>query len=76
MRWLHWLRARLLPVTSAEAQRRVNTIDGELARRRAEVAALPAEERAAHTREIQALIAEQAHARNMLSDALDDRAER
>jgi hypothetical protein len=43
---------------------------------RAEVAALPAHERVARAADVQALIAEQAHARNVLSDTLDDRRER
>jgi hypothetical protein len=76
MRWFHWLRIRLLPVTRASAQKRVDAIDQALADLRAEVASLPAHERAAHTRDVQALLTEQAHARNVLSDTLDDRAER
>jgi hypothetical protein len=76
MRWLHWLRIHLLPVTRAGAQRRVDTLDRTLSDLRAKVAALPADERAAHTQTVQALIAEQAHARNVLSDTLDNRSER
>jgi hypothetical protein len=76
MRWLHWLRKRLFPVSYAAAQQHVDTIDHALADLRAEVAALPAQERAAHAPDIQALIAEQARARNVLSDKLDDRQER
>jgi hypothetical protein len=58
------------------AQRRVDTIDRTLAALRAEVASLPPHERAARMPEVQMLIAAQARARNDLSDALDDRAER
>lgn len=75
MGWLHWLRVRLLPMTPAAARQRVDTIDRALAALRAEIAALPPDERAARAPDVQALIAAQAHARNMLSDALDDRAE-
>jgi hypothetical protein len=76
MRWLHRLRIRLFPVTSASAQQQVDTIDQALADLRAEIAALPAHERGIRAAEVQALIAEQAHARNVLSDKLDDRRER
>jgi hypothetical protein len=76
MRWFRWLRVHLLPMTQSQAQQRVKAIDTALATLRAEVAALPADERAAHASDIQALINEQAHARNVLSDTLDDRAER
>ena len=76
MNWLHRLRVHLLPVTPAGAQKRVDAVDHALAKLRTEVASLPPQERAAHAREIQALVAEQARARNILSDALDDRAER
>jgi len=76
MRWLHRLRIRLFPVTFATAQQRVDTIDQTLADLRAEVASLPAQERDVRAAEVQALIAEQAHARNVLSDKLDDRRER
>ena len=76
MRWLHRLRIRLFPVTYAAAQQHVDTIDQELAELRAKVAALPAQERDVRAADVQALIAEQAHARNVLSDKLDDRRER
>jgi hypothetical protein len=76
MGWFHWLRIRLLPVTRAEAQKRVDTLDRSLSDLRAKVAALPADERAAHSQTVQAMIAEHAHARNVLSDTLDDRSER
>ena len=76
MRWLHRLRIRLFPVTYAAAQQHVDTIDQALAELRAEVAALPAQERDVRAADVQALIAEQAHARNVLSDTLDDRRER
>lgn len=76
MSWLHRLRVRLLPVTPAEAQRQVNAADQALGKLRSEVAALPADQRAARAEDIQALVTEQARVRNMLSDALDDRAER
>jgi ATP-dependent exoDNAse (exonuclease V) beta subunit len=66
----------LFPVTSAAAQQRVDSIDQALADLRAEVAALPAQERDIRAADIQALIAEQAQARNILSDKLDDRRER
>lgn len=76
MGWLHWLRVRLLPITPAEAQQRVDAIDQTLADLRAAVAALPPDKRATHARHIQALISAQAQARNVLSDALDNRSER
>jgi hypothetical protein len=76
MQWLHWLRVRLFPVTYATAQQQVDTIDHALADLRAKVAALPAQQRAARARDIKTLIAKQAHARNVLSDKLDDRRER
>ena len=76
MRWLHWVRVRLFPVTQATAQHQVEAIDHALANLRAEIASLPATERAARAADVQALIAEQAHARNVLSDKLDDRLER
>jgi len=76
MRWFHWLRVHFLPLTRAGAQKRVDTVDHALAALRREVASLPAEERGARAPDVQALIAEQAQARNALSDALDDRAER
>ncbi len=76
MRWFHWLRIHLLPVSYAAAQRRVDAIDHALADLRAEVAALPPNERVARAADVQALIDKQAHARNVLSDTLDDRQER
>jgi hypothetical protein len=76
MRWLYRLRIRLFPMTYAAARQHVDAIDHALADLRAEVAALPAPERAAYAPDVQALIAEQAHARNVLSDTLDDRLER
>ena len=76
MRWLHWLRVRLFPVTQATAQHQVDAIDRALANLRAEVAALPPNERVARAVDVQALIAQQAHARDVLSDTLDDRRER
>jgi hypothetical protein len=76
MRWVHWLRTLLLPLTRARAQQRVAAADRALAARRAQIASLPAQERQAHAQEIQALMTEHAHARNDLSDALDDRAKR
>jgi hypothetical protein len=76
MRWLHRLRVRLFPVTYAAAQQHVDAIDHALADLRAEVASLPPQERAARAPEVKALIAEQAHARNVLSDTLDERTER
>lgn len=76
MRWIRWLRVRLLLATPANAQKRVEVLDQALAALRAEVAALPAPERAARAPDVQALLAEQARARNVLSDALDDRAAR
>ena len=76
MQWLHQLRIRLFPVTQAAAQQRVDVLDQALAELRAKVAALPPQERDVRAAEVQALIAEQAHARNVLSDKLDDRRER
>jgi hypothetical protein len=76
MRWLHRLRVHLFPVSYAAAQQHVNAIDRALADLRAEVASLPADARAARAPAVQALINEQAHARNVLSDRLDDRSER
>jgi hypothetical protein len=76
MRWLHWLRIHIFPVTRAAAQQHVDAIDQALADLRAEVAALPGQQRAARARDVQTLIAKQARARNVLSDMLDDRAER
>jgi hypothetical protein len=76
MHWLHRVRVKLLPLTRHVAQRRVDAVDRALAALRAEVASLPPQERAARMQDVQALIAAQARARNELSDALDDRAER
>ena len=76
MRWLHRLRVRIFPVTQAVAQHHVDAIDHALADLRAEIAALPPNERVARAADVQALIAKQAHARNVLSDTLDDRRER
>jgi hypothetical protein len=76
MPWLSWLRVRLFRVTYAAAQRHVDAIDHILAALRAEIASLPPHERAARAPNVQALITEQAHARNVLSDTLDDRPER
>ena len=76
MQWLHQLRIRVFPMTQAQAQQHVDTIDQALAKLRAEIAALPAQERDVRAADVQALIAEHAHARNVLSDKLDDRRER
>jgi len=76
MRWLHRLRVHVFPVTQAAAQHHVDAIDHALANLRAEIAALPLNERVARAGDVQALIDKQAHARNVLSDALDDRRER
>lgn len=76
MRWLHRLRVWLIPLTRSVAQRRVDEIDRALAALRAEVASLPPPERAARMPDVQTLVATQTRARNELSDALDDRAER
>jgi hypothetical protein len=76
---MHWLRKlwdQLFPLTPTEARRPVNAADRALANLRAKVRALPPEERAAFAKQIQTLIDEQAHARNDLSDALDDRHDR
>jgi outer membrane murein-binding lipoprotein Lpp len=76
---MHWFRriwALLTRLSPAAAQRRVDTIDRTLAELRAKVRALPPEQRAAFAKEIQAMVDEQARARNALSDALDDRHER
>jgi hypothetical protein len=76
MGWLHSLRIRLFPMTYVEAQKHVDAIDHALAGLRAEIASLPAHERAARAPDLQALIIEQARARNVLSDTLDERSER
>ena len=66
---MQWLRQLL-------AQRKVDKIDRALAELRAKVQALPADKRVAFAKEIQAMVDEQAHARNELSEALDDRYKR
>jgi len=76
MQWLHRLRVRLFPVTYAAARQHVDTLDQALADLRATVASLPAHERAARAPDVQALMSEHAHARNVLSNTLDDRSER
>jgi hypothetical protein len=76
IRWFHRLRIRLFPMTYVAAQKHVDAIDHALANLRAQVASLPAQERAARAPDVQALISEQARARNVLSDTLDDRSER
>jgi hypothetical protein len=76
MYWLRKLWDRLMPLSAGEARRRVNAADRALANLRAKVRALPPEERTAFAKQIQTLIDEQAHARNDLSDALDDRHDR
>ena len=76
MGWLHRLRVWLAPTTERGAQQHVDAIEQALAQLRAEVAALPPDQRAARAPEIQKLLVAQARARGALSDALDDRAER
>lgn len=76
MHWLHQLRIHLLPITSARAQKRVDDIDHALAKLRTEIALLPPVARSARAQDVQALIAAQAHARDVLADTLDDRIER
>jgi hypothetical protein len=66
---MQWLRQLL-------AQRKVDTVDRTLAELRAKVRALPPEQRAAFAQAIQEMVAEQARARNELSEALDDRYKR
>ena len=66
---MQWFRQRL-------AQRKVDKIDRTLAELRAKVRALPPDKRAAFAKEIQAMVGEQARARNELSEALDDRYKR
>jgi hypothetical protein len=76
---MHWLRqfwARVFRLTPAAAQREVNRIDKTLAELRAKVRTLPVDQQAAFADEIHSMIGEQAHARNALNDALDDRRER
>ncbi len=76
MHWLRQLWARLFRLTPAAAQREVDRIDKTLAELRAKVRTLPADQQAVFADEIHAMIEEQAHARNALNDALDDRHER
>ena len=76
MHWLRQLWARLSRLGPGAAQRKVDRIDQTLAELRAKVRALPPDQRAAFAKEVQALVDEQAHARNDLSDALDDRHDR
>ncbi len=76
MDWLRKLWAQMSRLTPAMARRRVDRIDRTLAELRAKVRALPPEQQAAFAKEIQAMIEEQARARNALNDALDDRHER
>jgi hypothetical protein len=76
MGWLRTLLARLLPPTRAQVEHRVDVADRALAELRAHVRALPPEQRAAFAKKIQALIEEQAQARNDLNDVLDDRHDR
>ena len=66
---MQWLRQLL-------AQRKVDKVDRALAELRAKVQALPADKREAFAKEIQAMVKEQAHALNQLSEALDDRYQR
>ena len=66
---MQWLRQLL-------AQRKVDKVDRTLAELRAKVHALPADKRVAFAKEIQAMVEAQAHARNELSEALDDRYKR
>jgi hypothetical protein len=76
MDWLRQLWARLFRVTPAAAQHKVDRIDKTLAQLRAKVRTLPADQQAAFADEIHTMIEKQAHARNALNDALDDRHER
>jgi hypothetical protein len=76
MNWLQKLWALLTRQSPAAAQRRVDHIDRTLAELRAKVRALPPEQQAAFAKEIQAMIEQQAKARNDLNDALDDRGDR
>jgi hypothetical protein len=66
---MQWLRQLL-------AQRKVDKVDRTLAELRAKVHAMPADKRAAFAKEIHTMVEEHAHARNELSDALDDRYKR
>lgn len=76
MQWLQRFWKQLTRLSPAAAQRRVDTVDRTLAELRAKVRALPPEQQAAFAREIQAMIEQQAKARNDLNDALDDRGDR
>ena len=76
MQWLRQLRARLFRLTPAAAQREVDRIDRTLAELRTKVRALPSDQQATYANQIHEMIEEQAHARNALNDALDDRYER
>ena len=76
MHWIHQLLARLFRLTPAAAQYEVDKADRKLADLRTKVRALPPDQQAAFADEIHAMIEEQAHARNALNDALDDRHER
>jgi hypothetical protein len=76
MNWLRQLWALLTRQSPAAAQRRVDHIDRTLAELRAKVRALPPEQQAAFAKEIQAMIEQQAKARNDLNDVLDDRGDR
>ena len=76
MHWLRQLWALLTRLSPAAAQRRVDRVDRTLAELRAKVRALPPAQQAAFAREIQAMIEQQAKARNDLNDALDDRGDR
>jgi len=76
MHWLQRLWQQLTRLSPAAAQRRVDAVDRTLAELRAKVRALPPEQQAAFAREIQAMIEQQAKARNDLNDALDDRGDR
>jgi hypothetical protein len=76
MGWFQKLLARLLPSSQAQAEHRVDAADWALADLRAHVRGLPPEQRAAFAKKIQALIDEQAQARNDLNDVLDDRHDR
>jgi hypothetical protein len=76
MDWLRRVWAQLFRLTPRTAQRRADTIDHTLAELRAKVRALPPDQRVAFAAEIQAMVDEQAHAHNDLSDALDDRHDR
>jgi hypothetical protein len=76
MHWLQRFWQQLTRLSPAAAQRRVDTVDRTLAELRAKVRALPPEQQAAFAQEIQAMIEQQAKARNDLNDALDDRGDR